>query len=166
MAKINASIPRDLDWQFDDVIELYIGDENAADLVSSDPAGGVLVVSQSPWPEAVELGGWGDGEWGDFGWGLSAAGYQWGDEGSAWGYGGWGINLAPPALLEHIALPTDKCADLPVGVLMRDTNGNTSAVTETVAQISDPPRGARGVAVAGTGSPGEVSIDFTESPDV
>lgn len=164
MAKITTRIPRDLDWRADDALELYVGDENVADLASGDPAGGVLVVSQSPWPENAERGGLGFGALGDDPLGYSTIGYGLGE--GELGYGALGIDEAPRVLIEHVVHPVDKCADLPVGVLITDLHGNDSALVETVAQISDPPRGARGLTVASTETPGEVSISFTESPDV
>lgn len=62
--------------------------------------------------------------------------------------------------------PTDKCATLPVGVRVRDAEGNVSDVEETLVQLADRPRGVRNVTIAATDNPLEVALTWTESPDV
>jgi hypothetical protein len=160
------TIPRDIDWLPDDQVEMWIGTENAADLANSTPAGGALATSQSPWPGGAGRGGWGAGTWGDFVYGSDPEGFGYGDAGVVWGYGAWGVNLAPPIEVEHDYYPADKCALLPVGVRIKDPAGNRSAVVEDLLQLADPPRGIRNLAAAATGNPNEVQMSFTESPDV
>ena len=82
------------------------------------------------------------------------------------GYGSLGVNDVPRALIQASYNATDVADQLPVGVKVRDRAGNVSAVLETLAQLADVPKGARGLAITSTGNPGEARVSWTASPDV
>jgi len=161
--KISARVHRDLDWLPTDQLRLKVGSEGAASLSASSPAGGTVVQEVDAWPRQLR-GGLGDGPLGEEPLGYSTVGYGLGVGGL--GYGALGVNDAPRVELEHEHLPTDVTAVLPIGVTVIDEAGNESSVLETVVAINDPPKGARGLGAAGTGTPGEVALSWTESPDV
>lgn len=62
--------------------------------------------------------------------------------------------------------PTDRCAVLPVGVIVKDAAGNTQAVLDTTIALMDPPRGPGRPDVAATASAGEATLTWTASPDL
>lgn len=161
--KISALVQRDPDWQPSDRLRLKLGSENAASLAASTPAGGTVVEEVEAWPPQLK-GGLGSGPLGVDPLGSSSVGYGLGV--GELGYGALGDNTAPRVLLDDEYFPTDVTGVLPVGVTVTDEAGNESAVMETVIGINDPPKGARDLAVAGTGTPGEAALTWTESPNV
>ncbi len=173
MAKLTLTIPIDPDWSADDLLQLLIGTENAADLAASTPSGGTVEREVAVFANPAMRGGWGFGSWGGpdddgidgnhFTWG-GVPPHAWGD--ASWGSGAWWQGFYPDIVIEHDYDPTDKCATLPVGVRTRDQAGNVSAAVEQVVQIEDPPIGARNLAVVTTGSKNEARLTWTESPDV
>jgi len=128
MAELRITIDRDLDWLTTDQVELWIGSEDAPDLASSTPAGGVLRRSVPAWPNAS----------------TKAAAVAASEPGS--------VTIVYTHRANH------KCAVLPIGIKVRDAAGNASDVTETTAQLADPPRGVRGLTVGSTGSTGEAQL--------
>jgi hypothetical protein len=127
------------------------------------------VLEISPWPNngphgGIGAGGFGEGE----PFGLSSVGYGWGSAASEWGYGAWGVNDPPRAVLDYLYNPTpgNVCTTLPVGVKIADEFGNASDLIETVVSIADPPQGVRDLDVHATASPLEARLTWTESPDV
>ena len=164
MALIAAKTTVDLDWLENDVLQLFVGTEDAADLASSTPAGGTMVLEQDVWANNAQKGGLGMGQLGLAPLGFSSVGFGLGE--GELGFGALGINDVPRALVEHHYDPTDKCAALPVGVKVRDRGENVSAVIEKRIQLADVPKGARSVTIAGTGSPREARLTWTASADV
>lgn len=68
--------------------------------------------------------------------------------------------------IEYDYAPTDKCATLPVGLAIRDPAGNTSAVSEDLIQLRDPPLGVGRPTAAATVNPNEALLTWDLSPDV
>lgn len=142
MADLTIRVPVRSNWIESDHVQLFIGTENAADLAASTPAGGTKVNDQSARPGNVQ-GGFGQGQFG------------------AGPFGG-----AHTVVIKHTYRSTDKCASLPIGVKVVDQAGNVSAVYETVKMLADPPRGARGLAIAATANTNEAKLSWTASPDI
>jgi hypothetical protein len=68
--------------------------------------------------------------------------------------------------IRHRYQPADVCSTLPLGVAVRDLAGNWGDKTETVVQLSDPPRGARNLRVESTGNAFEARLIWSASPHV
>ncbi len=167
MAIIRVRVPRDNDWKPTDRLQLYVGSPGAADLASSTPAGGELVLEQSPWPDGgAARAGLGALPLGEGRLGNTPGGYGLGE--GELGQGPLGINNPPRVVLEHeyFAAGDDKTETLPIGVKIRDEAGNTSTLLETVVQLADPPKGVHDLTFAGTGTGGELRLSWTASPDV
>jgi len=62
--------------------------------------------------------------------------------------------------------PDNKCAWLPLGAAVVDAAGNQSMIAESLAPMHDPPRGARDLVITPTGTPGEATLTWTQSPDL
>lgn len=62
--------------------------------------------------------------------------------------------------------PTDKCATLPVGVILEDAAGNQQTVLQTTVALRDPPRAPGRPSVAATANPGEATLAWAASPDL
>lgn len=69
-------------------------------------------------------------------------------------------------VLEHEHFSQDKCATLPVGVAIKDTQGNVSVADEHLLALRDPPVGVGRPDVAATANPNEALLTWVESPDV
>lgn len=164
MAKLTAKVPRRIAWSAQDVLELWIGSENAASLAASSPAGGAKVAEAPAWGDAFVRGGLGFDALGMNPLGYTSVGFGLGV--GELGYGELGIHDAPRAIITHNYRASDKCAVLPVGVKVRDACGNVSTVFETTVQIHDPPQGARNLAIASTGTPLQARLTWDASPDV
>jgi hypothetical protein len=164
MARITLKTPRKIEWLAADTIDLMIGSEGAADLASSSPAGGTAVASVAAWDNAEQRGGLGFDPLGEAPLGYTSFGFGLGE--GELGYGALGLNDAPRVVIEADYYPADKCAALPVGLVIRDTQGNRSDAVETIAQLADPPRGIRNLVASATANPNEVQLAFTESPDI
>lgn len=164
MATIRALIDRDGAWPPDTRLRLMAGTENAASLAASTPAGGAAVAEIPAWASLFDHGGLGAGGLGEFPLGLDAEvlGLGLGEL----GFGELGLRDEVRAVLERRIHPADVCCLLPIGILALDAAGNASLVTETVAEIADPPQGARGLAAAATANPGELALSWTESEDL
>jgi len=163
MADINVKVPIDLDWLPTDLLELFVGDENVADLAASDPAGGERVSDRPPWEGSLR-GGLGMDPLGTVELGFTATGHGLGD--GELGYGALGVNDMPRAVLEHAYDPTDICGVLALGVKVADEHDNRSSVSETLVGLSDRPKGARGLTLASTGNTHEARLSWTQSPGV
>lgn len=164
MAHLTAKVPRRIAWSAQDVLELWIGSENAASLAASSPAGGSKVAEVLAWGDAFVRGGLGFDALGLNPLGHTSVGYGLGM--GELGYGELGIHDAPRAVLTHEHRSADKCAVLPVGVKVRDACGNISTVFETTVQIHDPPQGARNLAIASTGTSLQARLSWDPSEDV
>lgn len=163
MALIIARVPRKIAWSITDQLQLWLGTENAASLAASTPTGGRLAAQVPAWGEGDAHGGFGSEGFGEGGFGGGGT-YGFGD--GEFGYGEFGIHDAPRAVLEAQHQSVDKCATLPVGVIVVDACGNASVLFETIAQIHDPPIGARDLTVTPTENTLEALLTWTESPDV
>lgn len=173
MADLTIQVWRQDTWTPDDTVELWVGSLMAfpASLAASTPEGGTMVAEAPAWPSLAAQG--------------SIAGQMIGEAiigrnvyaptiGQALiGYSTI-ANPAGPLIMTHRYHPPagNVCGYLPIGIYLRDAVGNRSTVYETQVKVSDPPRGARGLAVNPSldeeDAPiaGEALLSWTPSPDV
>lgn len=158
MPRITLSTLPDFDWVASDELLLMVGDENAADLASSTPAGGVEKTRVPAWGSSHLRSGFGKGPFGRTPFGYSTSGFGFGLGG--FGTGAFGTNNAPLVEISATVFTTDPTAVLPVGVKAADQPGNVSSVSETLVGLNEPPRGARNLTVSGRVLPGEAALNW------
>lgn len=163
MALLSVDIPSRQTWSEDDTLRLLLGDEGALNLSASDPSGGELVATASPL-ENAQHGGLDVGaldlhplDRGPLLYGLDHQLDGRLDHGSL-----------PATRIEHAFDPDDICAVVPFGVAIADQAGNVSDVFESFTQVSDRPRGARGVTLAPTdpAETGKALLSWDLSDDI
>jgi len=164
MADVSLSILQDIDWAYADDLLVRVGDEGAASLASSSPAGGETKLTEPAWRQTGTRGGFGQDGFGEAPFGYSQQGYGFGR--GAFGDGAFGLNNLPRVELDITVNPDDVCAAVPVGVVTRDAPGNQAAVAEAVAALSDPPAGATQLTITSTGSARQARLTWTASGDV
>ncbi len=136
MAKLVLTIPTQTSWSQSDTLRLLLGDENAASLAASTPAGGELVATTRPL-EGATRGGLDVGELDSD---LDTGPYLFGlDSGALDGRLDFGS--LPDAEIDYEFTPADICAVVPYGVSIEDAAGNESGAFETFDQVRDRPKG-------------------------
>lgn len=167
MATLRITIPPDSSWSDSDRVQLFIGTENAADLASSAPAGGAMVLQQPVWPGGYEPGGLGVDPLGVAPLGDTLQGLGLGE--SPLGATPLGAASDPEIEIEYVHHAVLVCATLPFGVKVIDTAGNATVAVEGVAVIADYPDGVRNLQAAAAAAPGNENkclLTWTESPHV